>query len=105
MARRKINKSEVIRDLLALHPEKAPLELAAIIKAEHGVAVPAGYVSTIKSNLKNKGKKGRRKAMKAGGAGPVSEISAAVELVRAAGSLAEARRALETIEEIGKVVR
>jgi hypothetical protein len=111
MARSKkesVNKSQAIRDALEAHPDKSPSEIAVDLQAK-GLAVNAQYVSTIKSNAKAKGRKGRvvRRKKPSGraarnGLGPVG---AALEFIRAAGGLEQAKHALQTVEEIRQAVR
>jgi hypothetical protein len=106
--RETVNKSQAIRDALEAHPNKSPLEIAEDLKAK-GLNVNAQYVSTIKSNAKSKGRKKRiaKRGRPAGrasrnGLGPVG---AALEFIRAAGGLEEAKHALQTVEEIRQAVR
>ena len=100
-----VNKSQAIRDALAAHPEKSPLEIAEALKAK-GLNVNAQYVSTIKSNAKAKGRKSvmRRKPGHASNNG-FGTVAAALEFIRAAGGLDQAKHALQTVEEIGQCVR
>jgi hypothetical protein len=100
-----VNKSQAIRDALAAHPEKSPSEIAEALKAQ-GLDVNAQYVSTIKSNAKAKGRKTvlKRKPGRAGNNG-FGTVAAALEFIRAAGGLAEAKHALQTVEEIRQSVR
>ena len=100
-----VNKSQAIRDALATHPEKSPLEIAEVLKAK-GLNVNAQYVSTIKSNAKAKGRKSvmRRKPGR-GGARGMGTMGAALEFIRAAGGFEEAKHALETVEEVRQIVR
>lgn len=106
--RETVNKSQAIRDALLAHPDRSPSEIAEELKAK-GLDVSAQYVSTIKSNSKLKGRKRkvvtrRMPAARAArnGLGPVG---AALEFIRAAGGLEEAKHALQTVEEIRKAVR
>jgi len=98
-----VNKSQAIRDALAAHPDKSPAEIAERLKAK-GLEVNAQYVSTIKSNAKAKG--GRRKLVKlrrSGGRGAANgfgPVDAALDFIRAAGGLEQAKHALQTVEEI-----
>lgn len=114
MARTKeeINKSQAIRDALRANPEKSPSEIAEVLKAK-GIDVNGPYVSTIKTNMR----KMRRVVRKVRRAGRRSRIvggtqtnnglqvmNAAVDFVKMAGGLEQARAALTTMEEIGKAM-
>ena len=118
MARSKddINKSQAIRDALRANRDKSPSEIADLLKAQ-GVDVNAQYVSTIKSNMKKTSNAVRRtrrgiqqagRNSKLGGGNNVRNglqvINAAVELVKSAGGVDQARAALATVEEIGKAM-
>jgi hypothetical protein len=109
MAKRSaVNKSQAIRDAMAAHPDKSPTEIAAVLKAEHGLKIKPQYVSTIKGNmLRNKGRRGGRrpgrKAVVHAGNG-MSAVGPALEFIKAAGGLEAAKAALGTIEEIAGVV-
>lgn len=103
MAKESVNKSQAIRDALAAHPEKSPLEISALL-ATQGLKVPPQYVSTIKSNAKAKARKGKRgrKAKVAGSVtvGGLSSVDAALSFIKSSGGLEQARAALDTIEQI-----
>lgn len=102
-----VNKSQAIRDALQAHPDKSPLEIAEALKAK-GLDVNAQYVSTIKSNAKAKGRKTkivRRKPMGRALRNGLGPFGAALEFIRAAGGLEQAKQALRTIEEIQRAVR
>lgn len=107
MAKAKVNKSAMIREALAAHPEKSPIEITALLKTQ-GLKVPPQYVSTIKSMTKGKAKKGcgKAKASKTGGSGShgMGAVNAAVEFIKSAGGLEQAKATLSTIEEIGKAL-
>src|SRR5258708_3858973 len=103
MAKSKTNKSAMIRDLIRAHRDKTPTQIAELMKAS-GHAVSGQYVSTIKSNMLKKLQR-RRKAR---GVAPVGNgiaaVPAALEFIKAAGGLQQAKAALGTLEEIGRVV-
>jgi hypothetical protein len=103
-----VNKSQAIRDALEAHPEKSPSEIAEELAAK-GLKVNAQYVSTIKSNAKSKGRKTklvrRGRAAARRGNGDFGPIGAALQFIREAGGLENARHALRTIEEIQHAVR
>ena len=51
MAKKKVNKTQLIKDALAKNPQASPSEIAEGLK-NHGISAP--YVSTVKSSLKAK---------------------------------------------------
>lgn len=115
-SKEEINKSQAIRDALRTNRDKTPTEIAVLLKAK-GVDVNAQYVSTIKSKMRNTSqavRKVRRGIQRAGrkssmngashfGSG-LKVINAAVELLKVAGGIEEAKAALATVEEIGKAM-
>ncbi len=116
MAKGAVNKSQVIRDALKAHPRKSPSQIAEVLK-EQGLSVTGQYVSTIKSNWKKSRRRNARREMtmrgtarrtrrgKSARGGSISGIAAALEFIRAAGSLEHAKSILRTIEEISTSVR
>ena len=115
MARSKeeINKSQVIREALRASPDKSPSEIAESLKAK-GIDVNGQYVSTIKTNMRKTRqavRKVRRYVRRAGrhtglAGGTQTDnglqvVNAAIEFVKIAGSLEQAKAALGTIEHIG----
>jgi hypothetical protein len=116
-SKEEMNKSQAIRDALRANRGKTPLEIAELLKAK-GVEVNAQYVSTIKSNMRKTSKavrKVRRGIQRAGrrshvngasdfGSG-LKVIKAAVELLKIAGGMEQAKAALATVEEIGDAMK
>jgi len=108
MAKEKPNKSAAIRSALEAHPEKTPVEISALLKTQ-GLKISPTYVSNVKHHMLHKGKKRRkaqavRKAVRHVGNGSYEGVGAALEFVKSAGGLAAAKAALDTLEEIGKVL-
>lgn len=60
-----VNKSQMIKDILAVTPDRAPKDIADELTGM-GIPVKPNYVSTIKTNMKAKGgaAKGKAKAKK-----------------------------------------
>ena len=113
MAKRKVNKSQKVRDYLAEHPDAGPTAVANALK-RYGVSV--ALVSAIKS----KGKTGGRKSRKAKAAkrrsvrgrkvdgrrtGGVEPVVAAAELIRVCGGVDEAKAALDAAGRVASVLR
>jgi hypothetical protein len=112
MAKRKINKSEKVRDYLAEHPDAGPTDVANALK-RYGISV--ALVSAIKSKGKTGGPKRRKaKAMKRRSlrgrkaprrrTGRVEPVVAAAELIRACGGVDEAKVALDAAGQIATVL-
>lgn len=116
-SKEEINKSQAIRDALRANRDKTPIQIAELLKAK-GIEVNAQYVSTIKSSMRKTSKavrKVRRGIRQAGRKSRLSGISefgnglkvinAAVELLKTAGGIEQAKAALSTVEEIGKAMQ
>jgi hypothetical protein len=112
-----VNKSHSIREALKANPDKSPSEIAELLKAR-GVDVNGQYVSTIKTNMRKtrravrKIRRGIRRAgrrSRLSGGNPTDNglqvVNAALELMKIAGGLEQARAALATVEEIGKAMQ
>jgi hypothetical protein len=112
MAKAAVNKSQMIRDALAAHPDKSNKEISELLKLQ-GLKVKATYVATIKGNAKRKRRlkrKGKMLAHRAKVRGidvgnGYAGVGAALEFIKSAGGLAQAKEALGTIEEIGRAVQ
>jgi hypothetical protein len=52
MAKKSVNKSALVRDYLAKHPEKGPSAIAKQIAAEQGVKITGKFVTSVKTKLK-----------------------------------------------------
>ena len=67
MAKRKVNKTAVVKEYLEAHPTAGPSEVVAAL-AEKKINVTANYVSNIKSKGKSSGKRIVRRGRKAAAA-------------------------------------
>ena len=109
MAKRKINKSQKVRDYLTAHPDVGPKKVAQALK-QYGIT--PGFVSNVKVKMK-KIQEGNGKPNKRGRpAGSTKTADACIDSVIAAatfigtcGSIEEARRALQVAEEIVSAAR
>ncbi len=101
-----VNKSQLIREALAAYRGKAPAEIATILNEKHGLKLSGQYVSTIKSNAaKKKGRRGKRNVKRPASVGyGLMAVPAALEFIKAAGSLEAAKSTLGALEAIGKAV-
>jgi CBS domain-containing protein len=100
MAKKKVNKTQLIKEAITATPEAAPKEIAETLK-KHGIT--ATYVSNVKGKLNAKPKKRRRKgAAKSPGrpAATADTLDAAVKFVEQSGGLKAAKAAIEKIERI-----
>ena len=99
MARTKKNKSQLIRDYKAKHPEAKPAEIVTALKAHK---VSAGLVSNVLHNARNgKAKKGPGRKPSHNGAGlNLESLLAAKKLVDQLG-MEHAKSALSVLEKLG----
>lgn len=104
--KRKVNKSQAVRDYLASHPDAGPTEVCKAL-ADKGIKVSPQQVSTIKSSSKKKagkkaGKKpGRRKQAAAGGRVSVAELVTAKDFADRVGGVANAQELLAALGKLG----
>jgi len=107
-----VNKSQAIREELALHPDATPVEISKSLKAR-GVKVEPQYVSTVKFNaqklkqpkrrtrtMSSVAQRTRAAQMPAG----LQEFQEALTFIKSVGGLAKAQQVLGTIEQIGQVL-
>ena len=105
MARRSsgTSKSAAIRAYKENHATAGPKEIAESLTKD-GIKVSAGFVSTVLSNARRKGRKGRRKAGKRGGrpAGNAAfaTLVQAKKLSDQLGGVDKARAALDALSKI-----
>jgi hypothetical protein len=102
MAKKKVNKTQMIKQALSDTPEASPKEIAAALK-KHGVT--AGYVSSIKTQMNTKPKERRRpkgSTSKSVGrpATTTDSLDAAIKFIEQSGGLEAAKAAIEKIERI-----
>jgi hypothetical protein len=102
MAKKKVNKTQMIKQALSDTPEASPKEIAAALK-KHGVT--AGYVSSIKTQMNTKPKERRQpkgSTSKSVGrpATTTDSLDAAIKFIEQSGGLGAAKAAIEKIERI-----
>lgn len=106
MAKRKINKSKVIREFLNANAEVGPTEAAKQLTSQLGTKITPAFVSNIKQKMgKRKGsngkaKRGRKPVQSSGGgvssgATALSVIRAARALITSVGSVEDAKAVLD----------
>lgn len=96
-----INKTQAVKQYLAVHKQAKPLQVAAALKKE-GIDVSAGYVANIKSKSKRR-RKAVKQVIETTGIG-LPEIKAAISLLKLTNGEAGAREALTAAREIMKIV-
>ena len=102
MAKKKINKAQLIKEAISESPDATPKDIAAALK-KYGIT--ATYVSNVKSTMKAKPKKrGRRKGATTKKAvrpaKSTDSLDAAIKFVEQSGGLKAAKVAIEKIERI-----
>ncbi len=101
MAKRNTNKSELIRQELAKHPEKSVQDLAKALKVDASLVYQVKSKMKAKSGSAKRSKRKRRAAVSSTAAdGSVQGVIAAAKLIKSCGSIAEARQALKTAEQV-----
>ena len=96
-----INKSQAIRDFYKLNPKAKAQEVVNSL-AKKGITVTVNLVSTVKSTH-NKRRQVVKKTVAKGEIG-VPEIKAALTFIKAIGSVAAAKKALDVAQEIREIV-
>jgi deoxyribose-phosphate aldolase len=100
-----VNKSQEIRQALTDNPGMKPKDIAALLVAK-GVPVTPAYVSIVKSSTKGGGKRKTKRVvriMKRKVVTGLGSLAAAIEFIRAAGGVEQAKRALAAIEELRRL--
>ena len=103
MAKKKVNKSQAIRDFVEANPEAGPTEVAAALKKERIIVSPA-MVSSVKTTSKKKKGRGRKKAARS--AKPASDKIALSSLIKAknmaesVGGIEKAQTALAALAKL-----
>ena len=102
MAKKKINKTQLIKEAIAEVPDATPKDIAAALK-KYGIT--ATYVSNVKSTMTSKPKKrGRPKGSTSKSVGrpakSTDSLDAAIKFVEQSGGLKSAKAAIEKIERI-----
>lgn len=102
MAKRKVNKTQLIKNAIVAVPEAKPKEIAAKLK-KHGIT--ATYVSNVKSKLDLNAEMQRGATASTGAAvgrpaTAVDSLDAAIKFVEQSGGLKAAKAAIEKIERI-----
>jgi len=106
------NKSLIIREYADANPGMKPKELSEKIKAEKGLDLSPGFISTIKSQYKKKSGGGKKRGRKPGAGRPAGRPAGAsdqvsISLLKAAkeptvklGGIDKARKLLDALAEL-----
>ena len=101
MAKRKTNKSELIRQELAKHPEKSVQDLAKAVKVDASLVYQVKSQMKAKSGGAKRSKRKRRAAVSSTAAnGSVQGVIAAARLIKSCGGIDGARQALKAAEQV-----
>ncbi len=98
MAKR-INKTAMIRDYMAKHPNASPLEVAGAL-GEYNIG--AGYVSNVKMKLKKLTR--QRPSTRTAYASSDGNVIAAAEFIKGCGGLDEALEAFEIAQKVARTL-
>jgi hypothetical protein len=96
------SKSAAIRSYKNGHQQAGPKQIAEALGKE-GMKVTPGFVSTVLSNDRRKGRKGRRTATRSGvrsSGGPFESLVQAKRLADQLGGIDKARQALDALAKI-----
>ncbi len=95
--KKKVNKSQAIRDYLEKKKDAGPKEVIAALKKK-GVKVSIGLVSNVKTNM-SQGKGTKRKTRGGTKELGVSDLRAAAKLVKELGGAKAAKAAIDALAE------
>ena len=102
MAKRKVNKTALVRDYMDKHPNAGPSEVANALKA---YKIPAGYVSNIKMKFKKGSGKLARRRRGSGSANAAGEnVVAAAAFIKSCGGIYAARESIEIAQEVARAL-
>ena len=102
MAKKKTNKSALVREYLATFPGVGPSELSAKIKTDHRVDVPPAMISNLASRMKRTTTSPNQVQLDS--ASMLTAILTASTLIQQCGSLAAAQEALQAAQKIKEQV-
>jgi hypothetical protein len=97
MAKRNLNKTQLVKDYFAKHPDAGPSQVAEALKKYE---ISPAYVSNIKFKIRH-GIGGTGSST--GGASPESVLAAA-RFIRVCGGLDHARKALRAAGEVAEIL-
>jgi hypothetical protein len=92
MARRRVNKSELVRQYLTKHPDAGPTEVAIALKNHK---IPPAYVSNIKFQMSRRAERASARGAMGG-----DTVVAAARFIKACGGVEQARKALDTAQKV-----
>ena len=102
MAKRKVNKTALVKDYMAKYPDAGPSEIANALKV---YKIPAGYVSNIKMKLnKGSGKPTRHRRVSSSANAAGENVVAAAAFIKSCGGIDEARQSIEIAQEVARAL-
>lgn len=105
MAKKKVNKTQAIKDALNSSSSGSPSEIAAAL-TKSGIKVSAAYVSTVKSDMKKKGsggKKSKRAASNGKSSGDLVSLGNLMEARKFADRIGSVDEASQLINALAKL--
>ncbi len=99
MAKRKVNKTAMIRDYMAKHPNAGPSEVAEALRA---LKISVAYVSNVKTNLKKLTR--QRPSTRTAYASSEGNVIAAAEFIKSCGGLDEAIEAFKIAQKVAQTL-
>ena len=100
MAKKKVNKTQAVRDYLNDHPKAGSSEIAAAL-TKNGIKITANYVSNIKSKSRTAKKATKKKAVVVEAAAPTVVEKKAADSI----TLDQIRKVAQTINNLGGFAR
>jgi hypothetical protein len=100
MAKRKVNKTALVRDYLTKHPNAGPSKVAQAFKE---YKISASYVSNIKSKLKNRTR--QRPSTRTAYASADGNVIAAAGFIKRCGGIDEALEALDIVQKVIRALK
>ncbi len=100
MVKRKINKSESIRQYMAENPDASANDIANALKVQPGLVYQVKSLKAKTRRKKATTKKARGSIATVMSNGAADQVVAAARLIKSCGSIAEARQALKTAEQV-----
>ena len=102
MAKKRVNKTQAIKDALTQNPKASPKEISAMLSGR-GLRISAIYVSNIKTKLRAKKKKQTRKKATQSTTKDQVSISGLVKAKRMADEMGGVEKAKEMLETLTKL--
>ncbi len=99
MAKRQLNKTAMIRDYMAKHPNAGPSKVAKALRAHK---ISASYVSKVKTKFKKRTR--QRPSTRTAYASSDGNVIAAAEFIKGCGGIDEALVAFEIAKKVARML-